>query len=89
MAGTSRLCLDQVDLECKQVFLRADFKVPLAGDTILDDARLRATIPTVKYCHEKGANIVLASHLGRPKGKRDPTCSLKPATAAGSGAGSR
>ncbi|HTY77624.1 MAG TPA: phosphoglycerate kinase [Candidatus Bathyarchaeia archaeon] len=78
MGEESRLSLEQVDLEGKRVFLRADFNVPLAGDVILDDARLRAAIPTLRYCQGKGAGIVLASHLGRPEGRRDPTCSLKP-----------
>ena len=78
MAEESRLGLDQVDLESKRVFLRADFNVPLAGDAILDDAKLGAAIPRVTYCQEKRASIVLASHLGRPKGKRDPASSLKP-----------
>ena len=78
MAGVSKVSLEHVDLEGKRVFLRADFNVPLAGDAILDDARLRAALPTIRYCQDKGACIVLAAHLGRPKGKRDPALSLKP-----------
>lgn len=78
MGRHPKLSVDQLDLEGKGVFLRADFNVPLVDDVIIDDARIRSTIPTIKYCQERGAGIVLASHLGRPKGKRDPRCSLKP-----------
>jgi phosphoglycerate kinase len=65
-------------LRGRQVFLRADLNVPLAGDTITDDARIRAAVPTIECCLENGASVVLATHLGRPKGTRDPRCSLKP-----------
>ena len=78
MGRQPKLSVDQLDLEGKGVFLRADFNVPLADDLITDDARIRAAIPTIKYCQEKGASVVLASHLGRPKGRPDPRCSLKP-----------
>ena len=78
MSAEPRLSLEQVDLEGKRVFLRADFNVPLIDDTVVDDARLRSAIPTLRYCQARGASIVLASHLGRPKGRRDPGASLKP-----------
>ena len=60
------------------MFLRADFNVPLAGDTVEDDTRIRETLPTLNFAIERGARLVLASHLGRPKGKRDPKYSLQP-----------
>jgi phosphoglycerate kinase len=60
------------------VLLRADFNVPLAGEEITNDSRLRAVIPTIEYCLGSGASVVMASHLGRPAGRRDPRYSLKP-----------
>jgi phosphoglycerate kinase len=73
-----RLSITQLDLRGKRVFLRTDFNVPLSGDTITDDVRIRAGIPTLEHCLANGASVVLASHLGRPVG-RDPRYSLKPA----------
>jgi len=72
-----RLSVTQLDLRGRRVFLRADFNVPLTGDEIADDARIRAGIPTLEHCLSNGASVVLASHLGRPAG-RDPRYSLKP-----------
>ncbi|MFI0169288.1 phosphoglycerate kinase [Streptomyces sp. NPDC017095] len=63
----------------KRVFVRADLNVPLADGTITDDGRIRAVLPTVKALAEAGAKVVVASHLGRPKGAPDPTFSLLPA----------
>ena len=60
------------------MLLRVDFNLPLAGETISDDARVRAVLPTIEHCLKSGASVVLASHVGRPKGTRDPRCSLKP-----------
>ena len=74
-----KLSVVQLDLRGKRVFLRADFNVPLGpGDSVSDDARIRAALPTIDCCLKNGASVVLASHLGRPKGKRDPRYSLKP-----------
>ncbi len=63
----------------KRVFVRADLNVPLDGTTITDDGRIRAVVPTVKALADAGARVVVASHLGRPKGAPDPAFSLEPA----------
>jgi phosphoglycerate kinase len=73
-----KLVVDQLDLSGKRVFLRADFNVPLEGARVTDDTRITAVLPTLRCCLEKGAALVLASHLGRPKGKPDPKYSLRP-----------
>ncbi|MFE4594091.1 phosphoglycerate kinase [Streptomyces laurentii] len=65
----------------KRVFVRADLNVPLDGTTITDDGRIRAVVPTVKALAAAGARVVVASHLGRPKGAPDPAFSLAPAAA--------
>ncbi|WP_405549762.1 phosphoglycerate kinase [Streptomyces globisporus] len=65
----------------KRVFVRADLNVPLDGTTITDDGRIRAVLPTVAKLAEAGARVVVASHLGRPKGAPDPAFSLAPAAA--------
>ncbi|MEU2546651.1 phosphoglycerate kinase [Streptomyces roseolus] len=68
-------------VEGKRVFVRADLNVPLDGTTITDDGRIRAVVPTVKALAGAGARVVVASHLGRPKGAPDPEFSLAPAAA--------
>jgi phosphoglycerate kinase len=73
-----KLSVVQLDLGGQRVFLRADFNVPLVGDEITDDTRIRAAIPTLAHCLDSGAAVVLASHLGRPGGRRDPRFSMKP-----------
>ncbi|MCH0539640.1 phosphoglycerate kinase [Streptomyces sp. MUM 203J] len=65
----------------KRVFVRADLNVPLDGTTITDDGRIRAVLPTLKALIAAGAKVVVASHLGRPKGEPDPKFSLRPAAA--------
>ncbi|MET8376303.1 phosphoglycerate kinase [Streptomyces microflavus] len=65
----------------RRVFVRADLNVPLDGTTITDDGRIRAVLPTVAKLAEAGARVVVASHLGRPKGAPDPVFSLAPAAA--------
>ncbi|MFI8361076.1 phosphoglycerate kinase [Streptomyces sp. NPDC085612] len=65
----------------KRVFVRADLNVPLAEGTITDDGRIRAVLPTIAKLAESGARVVVASHLGRPKGAPDPAFSLAPAAA--------
>lgn len=71
--------IDQMDMQGKRVFLRVDFNVPMDKEgNVTSDKRVRATIPTIKYALEKGAKLIIASHLGRPKGKRVEEMSLKP-----------
>jgi phosphoglycerate kinase len=70
--------ITDLDLAGKRVFIRVDFNVPIKNGVISDDTRIRASLPTVKYALDKGATVVLASHLGRPKGKPNPEYSLKP-----------
>jgi phosphoglycerate kinase len=65
----------------KHVLLRADFNVPLDGDTITDDFRIRAALPTINWLLERGAHVHACSHLGRPKGKPDPKYSIEPVRA--------
>ncbi|MDD3726609.1 MAG: phosphoglycerate kinase [Candidatus Ratteibacteria bacterium] len=69
--------IEDKDYKGKRVFLRVDFNVPLENGEIIDDTRIRAAIPTIEYLLQKGASLVIASHLGRPKGKVDPGLSLK------------
>lgn len=68
-----------LELAGKRLFVRVDFNVPLDGKTVTDDTRIRAAIPTLKLALEKGARVVIASHLGRPKGGPDPKYSMEPA----------
>jgi len=80
----SYLSIRDLDLQGKRIFIRVDFNVPLQkserGDMeITSDKRIRASIPTIQYALDHGAGVILASHLGRPKGKPNPEMSLKPA----------
>ncbi len=71
--------IDQLDLKGKSVVIRVDYNVPYDKEmNITDDTRITATLPTLKYCFENGAKIILISHLGRPDGKVVPRMSLKP-----------
>jgi phosphoglycerate kinase len=70
--------IDSLDLAGTRTFIRADFNVPLKNGAITDATRIDAALPTIQWAVAQGARVILASHLGRPKGKRDPAYSLKP-----------
>jgi phosphoglycerate kinase len=74
----SKLSIRDLDIERKRVFTRVDFNVPLKDGQITDDTRMTASLPTIRYALERKATVVLASHLGRPKGKPNPQFSLAP-----------
>jgi phosphoglycerate kinase len=75
----SKLSIRDLDLTGKRVFIRVDFNVPLSKEgTITDDTRIRETIPTIEYALRRKAKVILAAHLGRPKGKKVDSMSLKP-----------
>jgi phosphoglycerate kinase len=76
-----KLSISDLDLSGKKVFIRVDFNVPLKNGVIGDDTRIRASLPTITYALDKGATVILASHLGRPKGKVAPEYSLQPVVA--------
>ena len=79
----AKLSIKDLHLHGKRVFIRVDFNVPLAnaGQEITSDKRIRASLPTIRYALEQGAGVILASHLGRPKGKFNSEMSMKPVAA--------
>jgi phosphoglycerate kinase len=74
-----KLTIEDIDIKDKKVFIRADFNVPFDDNMVItDDRRIRSALPTINYAIDEGAKVILASHLGRPKGKVEPRFSLAP-----------
>jgi len=73
-----KLSIKDLDINGQRVFIRVDFNVPLKNGVIGDDTRIKSSLPTIQYALAQGATVVLASHLGRPKGKVNPDMSLRP-----------
>jgi phosphoglycerate kinase len=74
----NKLSITDLNLQGKRVFMRVDFNVPIKDGRITEDTRIEASLPSIRYVVEKGGRLILASHLGRPKGKPEPKYSLEP-----------
>ena len=77
----NKATIDDVDVRGKRVLLRVDFNVPMRDGTIVDDRRIREAVPTIRALRERGASVIVVTHLGRPKGRRDDTLSVQPLAA--------
>jgi phosphoglycerate kinase len=77
----AKLSITDLDLAGKRLFLRVDFNVPIKGGRITDDTRIQASLPTIRYALDRGATVILASHLGRPKGKVNLDYTVRPVAA--------
>lgn len=78
-SSISKLSVQDLELKDQRLFMRVDFNVPIENGEVGDDTRIQAALPTIKLAREKGARLILASHLGRPKGEKNPEFSLAPA----------
>ena len=74
----NKLSIRDLEMNGQRVFIRVDFNVPLDGAQVSDDTRIRETLPTLRLAIDRGARLVLASHLGRPKGKVNPNIASRP-----------
>jgi hypothetical protein len=78
MSTANKLFVEELNAAGKRVIVRVDFNVPLKDGKVESDKRLKESLPTIKYLREKGAKVILMSHLGRPDGQRVPEMSLRP-----------
>jgi phosphoglycerate kinase len=78
MSTQAKLFVEDIQTAGKRVIVRVDFNVPLKDGKVESDKRLKESLPTIKYLKDKGAKVILMSHLGRPDGKRNPDFSLRP-----------